>query len=233
MKDVYVIRIPKDQIDAVKQSNKFLLLLRLCRFQNQILFCHRAFLDYCFDYSPIGLRQKFNSVFFTCGILHEAMRVIPDLGKEFRHFPSFQKGFANFFKQTDVIFLKTKVLNKMRNSLVFHVDNDALQDEIECLDLSSYEFVAMHPGNRSEVYYPLADDIALNAFIATDETQPVETDSFYALFEKLIGVMTHFSHCGDELIQEYVKRKGWLLEEDTAFYANHKDDEDWASTIDD
>ena len=231
MEEVHVVRIPKEEIQLLKKSPKFLLLLRLCRYQNQLFFCYQSFLDYGLDTSPIGIRQRFNAMWFSCGVLYEAIKIVPNLGKEFRHFPSYQNGFASFLKDPTVTMLRTKILNKMRNSLVFHVDEDAMQEVSTGLNLSSYEFLAVCGGDRSRQFYSLADELVINAFVESNHTEATELDSFYALMEKLMMVMTHFSHCADHLIQEYIERKGWKFEEDAAFYRNPEDETIWDSTI--
>lgn len=235
MHEIYFVRIPNSEIDSLKNNEKFLMLLRLCRYQNQLLFCQQTLLDYAEDSTQIGVRQRHNALFFSFGVLYEAMRIVPDLGKEFRHFPSFQKGFANFFKLPDVVYLRSKVLNRMRNGMVFHVDTDAIKKELhDDYSLPTHEFVAFTPGGTFDsLCYPMADEITLNIFIGTaSNPEPTGLDTFYDLVGK-VGVVTHhFLHCADDLIQEYVRRKQWHAVEDSTFYQRGAASDTWDSTID-
>lgn len=224
-REIYVVRVPKSEIKTLQNSKKFILILRLCRFRNQIKFCLRSYSDYGLDTSPGGMVQRFNAFWFHCGVLHEAERIIHELGKEFRHFPSYQLGFGRFFRDPSRKPVRRTLLTCLRNQLIFHVDNDAIAQSLSTFDVENYEIVTWSPDSKSDFTYPLADEIVLNAFIEADDQHETRRWPFEELMAKVWEYSHEYSNCADDLIKEYVKRKGWPSVEDSAFYEPKEEDD--------
>jgi len=201
------------------KSEKFILILRLCRYRNQILYCHKGFLDYALVTTPIGIRQRFNSIYFLCAVLNEAERVIPELGKEFRHFRSYQNGFASFLRNSKLTSLRKKLFTPLRNQLVSHVDNVAIANSLSTFDVDTYEFLSVSHGiDVNSLFFDLADDVVLNAFVESDSDHSSKKWPFEELFADVLAYSSHYSRCADDLIKEYLSRKGWPTVEDSAYY---------------
>lgn len=222
---VWLSQIPVREIEKLKSDSQFLVVLRLCRHLNQINFCMQAVYEASLEmppasrWTPSGRRQWSNSIWFLMAVLHESFRVIPDLGKELRHTEGYQSGFATFFKRTDVADLK-QILKKMRNSLVFHVDLDVIDETLRAFELPIYVFSVVSEDEQSrrpetlhphEVYFPLVDEIAFSSLIGAPGT-PEGANADAQLMEMLFTVAGHFGQCGLSLLKDYRKSQGWNFE---------------------
>src|SRR6476661_4760106 len=113
--NVFRIKIPVSQIKNLKNDQRFILILRLSRFINQLSFCHQAYLEVGEEKTPQNTRHLHNSFLFSCAVLYEALKFYPKLGKEFLNFKSHKNGFAKLSKHPDFDFVKNNILNRMRN----------------------------------------------------------------------------------------------------------------------
>ncbi|MBS3915573.1 MAG: hypothetical protein KG003_13850 [Bacteroidetes bacterium] len=177
--EITFIKIPQNQIKKLKDDPKFIIIIRLGRFINQLMFCVEAYLNFTDDFSPKGLRQTQNALYFLSGVLYEAFRIIPEIG---RIFPiSFKKKepFVRFFKDPYHQYLKDHVLNKWRNGISFHVDSDPISKTLQTLNLPKYTFVSSTSDQWGDLHYALADDIALNFIIGDRHASSEDEIEYY------------------------------------------------------
>lgn len=209
---IHTLKIPISQLPKLSNDQKFILVMRLARFYNQLSFCHTAFIQTPANDEPISLRQRFNSSMFASSVLYEAIKIVSDLGKEFKTYPSFKKGFGTFLRDKEVIYLREKVLNKVRNGIVYHIDKGPIEETLETLDIRQLELFTITENEDVGLYFNLADDIALNYLIGKHSSPEKEREYFVEVIDKISSVTQKFIKYTVELIREYIQRKYWKLQ---------------------
>lgn len=209
----YRIKIPANQIKKLKADAKFILVLRLSRFINQLSFCHQSTLEVSKTKTPTNLRQWHNSFLFSCGVLYEALKFYPKLGKEFLKYKSHKKGFAKLSKHPDFDFVKNKILNIMRNEFIYHVDEQPFIVALQQYGDRNVDFLLTKSSKQGEIYYNLADELVINYIIGHHNSDEIALQHFKEVTVKIMNIMTEFIKCSDALINEYVDWKHWKVDE--------------------
>lgn len=210
---IFEVSLSTEEFEQVRSDARFLLLLRLTRIVNQLNFCFDVYLSASNYNTPAGERQYFNGFLFSCGVLYEGLKLIPILNKEFSSYKYYQDGFAKLWKDKDTHYLKEKVLNKMRNGIVFHIDSKPIEETTQVLKLDSYQFAAGSLNMRGETYFNLADVIALNYIIGNPGNKEEEEKIIRNILTKLSKVITNYSESSDKLVGEFVKEMKWQVRE--------------------
>jgi hypothetical protein len=210
---VFRIKIPVSQIKRLQNDEKFILILRLSRFINQLSFCHEAYLGVGKEITPTNTRHLHNSFLFSCAVLYEALKFYPKLGKEFLSFASHKNGFAKLSKHPDFDFVKNQVLNKMRNEFIFHVDEGPFINALKQYGDRSVDFLISKSNQHGDIYYSLADELSINYVIGEHDTDEIASQYYQEMVKKISNIMVEFIHNANKLIQEYVNRKLWKVDE--------------------
>ena len=211
--NVYRIKIPVSQIKNLKNDQRFILILRLSRFINQLSFCHQAYLEVGNGKKPTDFRHLHNSFLFSCAILYEALKFYPKLGKEFLNFNSHKDGFAKLSKHPDFDFVKNKIVNTMRNEFIYHVDEGPFINALKQYGERSVDFLLSKSDQHGDIYYALADELALNYIIGEHDTDEIAAQYYQEMSQKIMNIMVEFIHNANKLIMEYVNRKHWKVDE--------------------
>lgn len=217
-KDFVRVKVPISQIKKLRDDPKFILILKLGRYINQINFLTEAYLSLSKDEfeTPNGVRYFHNSFFFMCGVLHEALGFYPSLGKEFKTFASYKNGFARLSKSPDKKFLdKNNVLGKMRNKFIFHVDSEPFAEALESYNVRLIKFIWARSHKLVDIYYNLSDELVLNYYIGDHGSAEAESEVQREIMTKVLAVMNEYVSCSNSLISEYVQRKLWKAENDS------------------
>lgn len=208
------LKIPPEEFEHLRTNARFILLLRLSRYVNQAEFCLEAFPKVDGDPSVSERRQMFNSMLFSAGVLYEALGIIPQLSKNFRHFPSYKKGFEKLWKDKNTHFLKEQILPKLRNGIIFHVDQGPIEETLKSVEFDEYVFFAKEGDGKINDHLQLADDIALNFVLRDAKDDEHEKEVLKDLATRLYKLTAAYSQSAFELIGEYALRKQWILEPD-------------------
>jgi|SRR5689334_18043449 len=207
------VYISKRHFDKMRSDPKFSALLRLARIVNALNFCFRTLIKSNEDDTPAASRQHINSLLFACGILYEGIKVAKTLGKYFADRESFQKGLAQLLKDKETKKLQETALNSMRNKIVFHYDEDVVTTTLNNLNLESYVFVSGYGPQRGEMYYTLADEIAINFMIGEPGSKQEEDRILRELLTTTAEVVTKFVRTSDVLIADVLAEMKWLRRE--------------------
>lgn len=206
------ITIPPKEFEKLRANERFILLLRLARYVNQLGFCLASYPGSINDPSPSESRQIFNSMLFSAGVLYEALRIIPSLHRPFKHFPSYKQGFEKLWSDKNTHYLKEKILPKMRNSIIFHVDQEPIEEQLKKVKFSTYVFVARDESGSTPDHFQLADDIALN-HILRDATDDAHGEVLFKdIVNRIYKGIVDYDRSAFTLIAEYAERKQWTFE---------------------
>jgi len=210
--EIHFVKVPLSQLKKLRNDPKFILILQLGRYINQLMYFHKVYLANDDGVTPVGVRHTHNSFFFMCAILYEALKIIGPLGSEFRSYRTFRNGFAKLSKNADMNDLKTKVLNKMRNEFIFHVDPKPFEEALQTYDLRLIDFVTTTTGKQGDNYFNLSDELVLNYIIGDHGSAKAEREYYAKVVKKVGDVMAEFIRCANSLIYEYIDRKLWKPE---------------------
>ncbi len=156
------IYISKEDFDKLRSDRSFVKLLNLARVVNALYFCFNAILDYTNDVTPAGQRQFYNAFLFSSGALYEGLIVADTLEKHFGDLDSYRNGFGKLLNNGKTKEMRTTVLERIRNSCVFHFSEGVARKTIKTLDLPSYIFATNIGTKRAGTYYNLADETVIN-----------------------------------------------------------------------
>lgn len=86
----WTIEIDKTGFDKLKSDEKFWQLVALSRAVNALRFVQVALLAHSEESDSLhATRTRFNSFFFTCALLYEALRLVERMCKHFHQTPEF------------------------------------------------------------------------------------------------------------------------------------------------
>src|SRR5208337_2770295 len=116
----WTIEIDKARFDKLKSEERFWQLVALARAVNTMRFVQTALLAQAEESDSLqAKRTKFNSFFFTCALLYEAIRLVERMGKYFHQVPAFGP-LHEILKDPTATELRNSNLNPLRNQLTFH-----------------------------------------------------------------------------------------------------------------
>ncbi len=204
------VYISKEDFEKIKSDARFAALIPLARVVNALKFCFQTLIEYGNDNTPSGQRQHINSFLFACGILYEGLKIANVLGKHFGDRDFFRNGFGQLLKSKETKRLNETVLNSMRNKLVFHFDEDVAPAVLKNLDLELYAFASSAGSKSGEVYYNLADEVAINFILGEPGSKEEELRIFKEALQSISGVLTEYVNSADLLIAHVLKEMGWV-----------------------
>jgi hypothetical protein len=207
--DKWEIYIPKEDFEKLRSDSRFIALLPLARVVNALKFCFQTMVEHSASDTPSGTRQHINSFLFGCGVLYEGLKIANTLGKHFGEREAFREGFGKLLKSKETKKLNDSVLNPMRNKLVFHFDEDVAPSVLKNLELEQYAFATADGAKSGEVYYNLADEVAINFIIGEPGSHEEEVRIFREALQSVSIVITEYVKSADILIADVLKDMNW------------------------
>jgi hypothetical protein len=196
---------------ALRVDPAFIELLRLARATNALTLAWPPLLASLQDQSPRARRERFAAFFYAAALLHEALHVAQSLGQHFRELPQYKVGFAAIFADKEVTALRSDLLDRIRDRLVFHFDRECLAaglqhfPEGETLIASAPDFM------QGEIYFDIADD-ALLAYLFGDAPTEVEYLARVArLMEQGTLLFRRFMRAAHSLIPAALREMGCYI----------------------
>ena len=197
---------------APKDNPGFHQLLGLARITNTIRFAHGAVVRVEQETSPADERQRLSSFLYLAALLFEALKLSRTVGKHFQDFSSFRNGFAKLHSDPDVEELRTNVLDRIRNTAVFHLDQGVIPTGLELLQpLTEFVFLSARDLSNGEIYYRLADQAVVHYIVGDSADTPEFTEKFKSILQRTTDLSIRFSACADELITEYLISHSWSV----------------------
>src|SRR5580700_2270318 len=87
----WTVTIPKDKFDEIKGDPEFCALVTLGRAVNALHFVHTPLLSAENDDGPRAMRDRYNSLLFTCALFAEVMPLVEGMQRYFKGHPAFQR----------------------------------------------------------------------------------------------------------------------------------------------
>ncbi len=167
----WYLGISRERFAKLKTQGRFWQLVALSRAVNALRFVHVALLAY--EHEDDSLRAgltRFNSFFFNCALLHEALLLVQRLPKHYRNVAEFSK-LHKILKDPLTSELRTSILGPVRNRLTFHFDEDEIGAQLKKTEIPP-RFVAGEGETNGNVYYELADLCTLGMLLESSLEAP-------------------------------------------------------------
>ncbi|HKM48580.1 MAG TPA: hypothetical protein VJX69_13390 [Terriglobales bacterium] len=208
----WTIEIDKARFDKLKSEERFWQLVALARAVNTMRFVQTALLAQAEESDSLqAKRTKFNSFFFTCALLYEAIRLVERMGKYFHQVPAFGP-LHEILKDPTATELRNSNLNPLRNQLTFHFFEKEIGAQLIKNDANP-RFVTGQGETNADVYYELADVCTLEAFSGLQLNQPGATGKFGEQAKTATDLAVRFVEAAENLMNKVLIADGWELRE--------------------
>jgi hypothetical protein len=186
----------------------FIELIRLARVANSLALAYAPLLAPLEDQSPAARRDRFAAMVYAGALLHEGLHTAQGLGKHFRDLPQYREGFARLLGDKSVNEFRSRVLDRLRDELVFHSDRESIARglaefaEAETLILSASEF------QEGSIYFDIADEAVLGCLFGSATTEADYLRSISEFLEQTTDLFQRFMRAAHSLIPAALRKMG-------------------------
>jgi hypothetical protein len=205
----WTIELSRERLAEFAQNQSFHCLMRLARHVNALRFAQVA-LVHANDQGegPIAFRARPGAFFYTGSILYEALSLVPELRRYFATNPHWERSFARFGDDEAVRALTAKGsdLQRLRNHVGYHVLPMVTERSLPTLDLPDYVLVRGVGKQVGNLYYELADVIALHYLFDAPTAFSKLLAEFETRGEAITKVLIDFLEASDILIPRVLEQ---------------------------
>ena len=235
------LEIPPERLVALRDDESFRQILALGRLLNSLRFLQFAFLGMATHRNPSILwfrlkqwlvsrlrsipsallkrrpdrpaarRQRIVSFLFVAATLYEGFELLKRMGKNFRQKPAWEKGIAPILQDRLFDRLFKETLHPLRNGIVFHFFDDALDEPLQRLPAEAVTFVSSVGSRQGQLVYELSDRLALDLFIGREPSADAQVKRAETLMIRTRDLLIQIDRAGEALIAEYAHEQGFVL----------------------
>ena len=210
----WTIEIGKARFNELKSQERFWQLVALSRAVNALRFVQMPLRSHEAESDSLhATRTRFNSFFFTCSLLYEALKLAGRMRKHFHQTPEFDQ-LHRILKDPAATKFKESNLNRIRNQLTFHFFEREVGAQLVKSDFNP-RFVIGQGDTNADVYYELADACALGAFSGFQLSQPGAVEQFATQAQIATDLAVRFVDAAENFLNATLKADGWKLVEKT------------------
>ena len=188
------------RLNALRGDRGFQRLVALMRLTNQIRFVNLAALQNDLTDAPPDRRQLNQSFFFTCALIFEGWALAQRLAQFYRDRKSFKDGFGRLLKDPEAVAFVSASLKPLRNSAMFHPDEDEIG---RCLTELGNQTEVLVSGVKTwsgTTYYELADNLLFMTLVGPCQSQEEFMTKYRASMKAARGLLGQFVLAADNLI---------------------------------
>lgn len=134
------------------------------------------------------------------------------LNEQFRDEPTFKDNLG-IFESKDYKKFKQDVLYKVRNRATFHPLHNTVSNIINTLNFNEYDFALATGETLLDLYYALADQIAINYIIGDNGNDKEDEKKLYEIVTKTTEIAIKFVNSADKFIDYYLTKNNWIYKE--------------------
>ncbi len=206
------IEIDTARFNKLKSEERFWQLVALSRAVNSLRFVQAPILAHPDESnSAHATRTRFNSFFFTCSLLYEALLLVERMGRYFHQVSEFALLHA-ILKDRTATELRTSNLNPLRNRLTFHFSEDEIGAQLLKSDVSP-RFVSGDSRKQLDIYYELADMCTVGAFSGLQLNQQGAIKQFGEQANSVTELAIRLVGAAETFIGAVLMADGWELVE--------------------
>lgn len=200
----WTIHLNKESFNRIKDDKFLAEVICLARICNSLRFSMFGGMTHL-DFQEPGQRRQLTSSFFvTASFLYEGFSVIDRLNKDFYDLTIFKNSLGLLLSNKKYKRFRKEVLYKVRNKVTFHSLNEIVPDVINRLNLEDYVFASRIDGTSKELYYELADLIAINYIIGDNGSDEEDEKRLYEIVDIISDLAYNFISSADKFINEYL-----------------------------
>jgi hypothetical protein len=204
----WAIEIDKARFNEFKSEKRFWQLVALSRAVNTLRFVQAAIVAHPEESESLhAKRTKFNSFFFTCALLYEALRLVERMRKHFYQVPEFGP-LQEILKDPTATKFRKSHLNRLRSHLTFHFFEDEIGAQLSKNDVKP-QFVSGEGEKKADTYYELADVCTLGAFSGLQLNQPGAVEQFGKQAQIVTDIAVRFNDVAEIFIATVLNADGW------------------------
>ena len=163
--------------------------------------------------SPAGARDLWNSFFFTCGILYEALQLVKKMNKEFKDDDRFQKGLKTLLKDPRAKRVENPHWAPVRNRAVFHFDPSWFEEQLKRSAFDKCIFVRAEGKKKKGIYYPFPDELVMELMVGVAIESKDFEPKLHAMAKDTTALAIEFSNMAEDLIAHTLHEWGFRLSE--------------------
>ena len=201
----WTVTIPKDKFDEIKGDPEFCALVTLGRAVNALHFVHTPLLSAENDDGPRAMRDRYNSLLFTCALFAEVMPLVEGMQRYFKGHPAFQR-MADVTNGKEAHELQAE-LYRLRKTLVFHFDPAEVQQQMKTLELENPIFVTALGTQKVNTYLELSDLAALRTFFGPDF--PKDVAKMRPVLQSISKLAVSFLEAAEDFMVALMMERGW------------------------
>lgn len=199
---------PRDVWQAIRSDERFIELVRVARVVNSLAQAYGPLIHTLEDQSPAARRNRFAAFFYAAALLKEGLDTAQSLGKHFRHLKQYKEGFGAILADADVQGLRSELLSKVRNELVFHFDRDAIAQGLSQFADSDSRILSASEFSHGEIYYDIADDAVLGYLFGDAPTEKEYVRRLAHFMEELTELANRFMAASHSLLAVALRELG-------------------------
>jgi len=147
-----------------------------------------------------------NAFFFAASVLYEGFRLIEKMRRCFKDTGAFQSNFTPLLRDQKVKKLWGKVLNRVRNKVVFHFDVGAVRESLSQFELPEYIFATGVGEASGEMVFQLSEEVVINYLL-----QPGPTDNDHTLKQRYGEIIDQTLEITGRFIEAFERLMGDAL----------------------
>jgi hypothetical protein len=157
--------------------------------------------------SPQARRTEFNSFFFTCALLYEALLLVERLAKHYQAVPAFGE-LRQLLKDRTATDLRNSSLSTLRNQLTFHFSESEIGKQLAITDIDP-RFLSSHGRTVADVYYELADACTMGAFAGFGLHEPGALEELGEMIDQTANLAERFRKAAEKFIASVLLADVW------------------------
>jgi len=205
------VYVSAERWQTLRSDPAFIELVRLARATNQLTLAWPPLLATLDDQSPKARRERFAAFFYAVALMHEALHMAQSLGKYFRDLPQYKAGFGGIFADQEIGLLRTTIMDRIRNRLVFHFDRDSLAEGLSHFPQGETLIATAPDFQQGEIYFDLADDALLGYLFGDASTETEYVARVARVMEQGTHLFQRFMRAAHSLIPAALKQMGCYL----------------------
>jgi hypothetical protein len=197
----------------LRTEKGFAVCITLARSLNQLRYARHAIDGISQEDRPSFVtRREFNTIFIAAATLYEAIEFArTNLGRHFRNYPEFDAVAASWKQQDNKELLQNHIA-PLRNQAVSHFDPTETQRQLADLTITEECVFAVGHGNVSrDVYYRMADGLAVMTFVRAqeDDTEDTLRDKTILLARRMAALSHAFIYASENLLGAVLRDYGF------------------------
>lgn len=186
---------------ALRNAPQFVEIMRLARVVNSLGLAYRPMFTDLADNSPRTLGDRFAAFTYSAALLQEGLHTAQGLGEHFRHLEQYRDGFQKILADRSVQELRSKLLDPIRDRLVFHFDREALATGLDRFPDEEHLIATLsNPPQQGEIYFDAADDALLGFLFGDADTKEDYNQRLSDFMEETVALFKRFMRASHSLI---------------------------------